>query len=222
MISNFGSKMEWEEHCRSSSANYLKLPHFRKWIKSGKIHIIDFSGLGSSGISFLRSGLKEAIALTGKKFKIIEAKNKKNYRVFFDSCISKNTLASKKLLRKAMNDRKRRNRECADIFITKCRIKSNHDTIKDGEALTFIKEGIVMFSFDENVKYPKSFLKRRGKHEAFHLFGLNAHHEAIRVHGYRNDRPCIMRYNAPVDRICPKCHAGIQSFWSGLRDERTN
>ena len=88
--------------------------------------------------------------------------------------------------------------------------------IKDGEALTYVVEGVTLFSFDPAKKYFNNFLRRRAKHEAFHLLGLNFHHEDTRVKGYKNGALCNMRYNAPTQHLCEKCKNALLSFWEGI------
>ncbi|MBI1934869.1 hypothetical protein HYS31_00365, partial [Candidatus Woesearchaeota archaeon] len=220
VIANFNSKADWEELCFKSSNGYLKNHHFRKWVNSKKIHIINLSNLGKDKVRCIGQGMKESIKLTGMKFKIIEIQNErlKEYSKLLDSCVHRKELKSSRLVKGAIKKRINGKTECADIFITNYPIESNGTLIQDGEALTFVPKGISIFTFSGKVRYPKSFLRRRAKHEGLHLLGLNIHHEGAKVKGYNNDASCVMRYNAPIKYLCPKCRVAIKSFWKGVKD----
>ncbi|MBI2656290.1 hypothetical protein HYX03_00950 [Candidatus Woesearchaeota archaeon] len=123
---------------------------------------------------------------------------------------------SKKLLKMAIEKRKKNHKEQANVFIFNNPIKSPSAVIKDGEALTYVSEGITIFSFDAFKKYPCNFLRRRAKHEVLHMLGLNTHHEDTKVRGYNNEVPCVMKYNAPVMNACGKCKDALACFWKGI------
>ena len=220
IISSFSSAQDWKKYCFGMPGKYFKIIHFKNWTASKKIHIINFSNLKESKLKCIEYGIKEAIGLTGLKFEIIRIKNKKDYKKFVDACVDGGKISSKKLLKGAIKKRKYGGVDCADIFILNYPIYSNGVIIRDGEALSFVPEGVSMFTFDSKINYPNSFLKKRAKHESLHLLGLNAHHEDTKVKGYKQDVLCNMLYNAPSEFLCAKCKNAIVSFWRGVENAK--
>lgn len=209
----FNSIHEWKDYCFNAHGQYLKNRHFMKWISKKEIGIFNLSGLGKSSIRCMRLGIEDAIKLAGLHFKVRygKAPNK------FFSFISKNSaIDSSKILKMIVKSRKRNNKENASVFILSKPVASSGSVIQDGEALTFVPEGVTILSFDMLKKYPGSFLRRRARHEALHLLGLNFHHEDTKITGYGGKAKCNMEYNAPVKNVCGKCKGALQSFWKGI------
>ncbi len=208
----FNSIGGWRNYCFNTHTLYLNNEHFRKWINEKDIGIFNLSHLANKDIKHLRLGIEDAIRTVMLHFKIYY-----NY----DNAVKKivgpanKKISSSKLLKIIIQKRKYDKREHADIFILNNPIKSTGAIIKDGEALTYVPEGVMIFSIDALKKYPHDFLRRRGKHEALHLLGLNSHHNDTRVEGY-DCTHCVMQYNAPTSRLCRKCKDGLVYFWKGV------
>ena len=248
LITNFNSIKEWKSYCFNAHSLYLKNKHFKKWINERDVYIFNFSSLKKGDIKYIKSGLEDAIKLARLHFKvfygsinslkkIINLKDKK----INSNKLSKTThqrwvvfeharkflqnqyvIKSSDILKMTLKKRKESHKEQANIFIFKNPIKSSNAIIKDGEALTYVSEGIVIFTFEAFKKYSHNFLRCRAKHEALHLLGLNSHHEDIKVKGYKYNTLCNMNYNAPTQNLCKKCKDGLLSFWEGVKDVNKN
>ncbi len=213
LTTKFDSIKEWKDYCFNTHSSYLKNLHFRKWINKKEIFIFNFSNLGKEGVKCVKSGIEDAIKAArlhfnihyGNKYKLKKIKASKN-----------RILNSARLLKMIVKKRKENKKENADIFIFNNPIKSLDATIKDGEALTYVSEGIMIFTFNAGKKYPYRFLRQRAKHEALHLLGLNVHHDDTKVNGYNHDALCNMQYNAPTMNLCIKCRDALVSFWKGI------
>lgn len=208
----FNSIERWRNYCFNANSLYLKNEHFRKWINEKDIGIFNLSHLSNKDIKHLKLGIEDAIRAAMLHFKIYY-----NYDNALKKIVgsSNKKIDSAELLTIIIQKRKYDKREHADIFILNNPIKSTGAIIKDGEALTYVSEGVIIFSFDAFKKYPHNFLRRRGKHEALHLLGLNSHHDDTRVEGYDYTH-CVMQYNAPTNRLCRKCKDGLVYFWKGV------
>ena len=218
LITEFDSIWEWKNYCFNMNRLYLKNARFRKWIKGKEICIFNFSSLKNDGVKALSFGIENAIKTAGLHFKVYcRGKEDAPIGKNFDSAIEHGKINSGKILKSVIKERQQNHNEQASIFVFGNPVKSPGSVIKDGEALTYVSEGVTMFSFEKSKKYPRSFLMCRGNHEALHLFGLNAHHEDTKVKGYNINVRCIMEYNAPTSRLCRKCSDGIISFWDGVR-----
>ncbi len=213
-MDKFSSIKEWKDYCFNTHSLYLKSPHFKKWIGKKEIYIFDSSNLKKEQVQCIKFGLQDAVRIAKLHFKI---KVFEKYALKAD--FSTPIINSSKILKKVIKERKKSHKDNASVFIFSKPIKSQDSIIKDGEALTYVSEGAIFFTFEPSIDYPCSFLRRRAKHEALHLLGLNAHHEDTRVKGYGYGRKhsCIMEYNAPTIRLCKKCEDAIKSFWDGIR-----
>ena len=208
----FSSIQEWKDYCFNTHSLYLKSPHFKKWIGKKEIYIFNLGNLKKKKVQCIKSGLEDAIRTAKLHFKIKDFEKFSLKENFSDPIIS-----SSKVLKRILNERKKSHKENAAVFIFAKPVKSQDSLIKDGEALTYVSEGAVFFTFEPSIDYPCSFLRRRAKHEALHLLGLNVHHEDTRVKGYSHEDPCIMEYNAPAINLCKKCEDGLKSFWEGVK-----
>ena len=213
LIAKFNSIEEWKAYCFNTHRLYLKNQHFRNWINEKEIYIFNFSNLRDKEIKFMKLGILDAINSARLKFKIYYGNNDKVKKIIN----SKNKIInSPELLKMIAKKRKENKKENAYAFIFNEPIESSGATIKDGEALTYVSEGIMIFTFDADKKYSYKFLRQRAKHETIHLLGLNSHHEDTKVQGYGHYAFCVMQYNAPAIKICRKCKDALTSFWRGI------
>jgi len=213
LITKFNSIKEWKDYCFSTHKLYLKNPHFKKWINKKEIYIFNLSNLKKDSIKYIKSGLEDAIKLAKLHFKVFYG-DIDNFKKIMNSGNKK--IDSTNLLKAVIEERNKNHKEHASIFVFNKPVRSQDSVIKDGEALTYVSEGITAFSFSAFKDYPPSFLMRRGKHEALHLLGLNSHHEDTKVKGYKHNVPCNMNYNAPTKYLCSKCRDALVYFWIGV------
>lgn len=209
----FKSINELKKYCFNTHSSYLKNPHFRKWINNKEIHIFNFSNLGKEELKHIKSGIEDAIGLLRLHFKVY-FNNESNIKKFGN--LKDEKIDSNYLLKMIIKGRKKSHKEHADAFIFNKPIKSPNAVLRDGESLTYVPQGVMLFTFDAFKKYPHDFLRRRAKHEALHLLGLNFHHEDTKVEGYDNDTLCNMNYNAPTQHLCKKCKEALVYFWKGI------
>ena len=212
---HFNSVREWKDYCFKSHKLYLKNKHFKNWINEKEIAIFNLSNMGNKDIKHIRLGVEDAIRTARLHFRLYYG-NGSAFRKIIGSQNKK--IDSRKLLRMVIEKRRHDKTEQAGIIVINNPIKSSNVVIKDGEALTYVPEGVMIFSFDALKKYPRNFLKRRAKHEALHLLGLNSHHEDTIVEGYNYGSHCTMEYNAPTGRLCGKCRDALVNFWKGLQN----
>lgn len=104
----------------------------------------------------------------------------------------------------------------AYIFLVNVKAKSGREALKFGDALTYVSDGIIVFTFDPLVTYQKQFFRSVIAHEVYHLLGLNIHHNEADVEGYGKLAECVMGHNAPSEQLCRKCRDGLLSFWEGI------
>lgn len=212
-IINFKSIKEWKDYCFKTHSSYLKNVHFRKWINKKEIFIFNFSNLGKEKIKHIKSGIEDAIKAARLHFNI-SYRNDGNAQKIINS--KNKRINSAKLLKMIIKQRKEDKAENAYILIFNNPIKSSDAIIHDGGALTYVSEGVTLFTFSALKKYPNNFLRCRAKHEAIHLLGLNSHHEDTKVKGYDYGAYCVMRYNAPTMDLCRKCKDALTYFWKGM------
>lgn len=213
LITKFGSIQEWKNYSFSNHRLYFKNKHFRKWISQKGIYIFNFSNLRKDSIKHVKSGIEDAVKLAKLHFK---AHYGDSAAFGISIKIDNKKINSDKLLKMVLEKRKRSDKGHAIVFIFNNPIESSGAIIRDGEALTYVSEGVTLFSFDASKKYPDNFLRRRAKHEALHLLGLNFHHEDTRVRGYNQDAVCNIKYNAPAAHVCAKCKEALVYFWKGV------
>ena len=205
---SFGSIKEWEDYCFSTHKSYIGNEHFKKWIHEKEILIFNFSNLKNKQLNLISSGMNDAVKIASLHFKILYGNTGR-----FKNIAHKTNSAE--LLKIILKERKKSHKSHASVFILNNPIKTKNYVIKDGEALTYVPEGITIFSFDPKMRYNNRFLRCRAKHETLHLLGLNIHHEDTKVKGYTNEK-CIMEYNAPTIKLCRKCKTALTYFWRGI------
>lgn len=209
----FTSIEEWKDYCFKTHSLYLKSEHFKKWINKKDIHIFNLSNLKKGDIKHIKLGIEDAIKAAKLHFKIYYGKSNDIKKIINQR---DEKIDSRKLLKMIIMQRKEIHKEQANIFILNNPIQSSDYLIKDGEALTFVSEGVTLFTFDALKFYPHNFLRTRAKHEALHLLGLNFHHENVTVKGCKYGLRCNMNYNAPTQYLCRKCKDALISFWEGI------
>jgi len=214
LIGTFDYPKEWKDYCYYTHSLYIKNQHFRKWISDKDISLFNFSNI-KKDIKHIKLGIEDAIKTAKLHFKICYATDSKIKKMN----ITDEKISSSKLLKTVAEERKKSHKEHANIYIFNKPIKSSNAIIEDGEALTYVSEGVIIFTFDSFRKYLHKFLRRRAKHEALHLLGLNFHHDDIKVTGYSNDAACVMQYNAPTQYLCKKCKEALVYFWKGIEYE---
>ena len=209
----FNSIREWKSYCFNTHRKYLNNVYFTKWIKEKIIYIFNHSNLRNENIKQVKRGIEKAIALIGLHFKL-KCPNYKFYNLRL--IVENGNIIGDKMLKMVTSTRKRNNNCYASIFVVDKPIKSLDAVLKHGEALTYVSEGITLFTFDPLKKSSLKFLRDRAMHETFHLLGLNVHHEETKVQGYKQLVPCNMEYNAPSSHLCRKCKDALKSFWQGI------
>ena len=212
LITKFNSIKEWKNYCLNTHSLYLKNQHFKKWINKKEVYILNLSDLTNQNVKYIKSGVEDAINLVKLHFKVKYGNDNSVKKIIN----LKEEVNSNELLKMIIEKRRENHKENADIFIFNKPVKSTDTLIKDGEALTYVSEGVMIFTFDKLKKYSGNFLRRRAKHEALHLLGINFHHEDTEVRGYKGSSHCNMQYNAPVKRLCRKCKDALVSFWKGI------
>ena len=212
-LTEFKSMKEWKNYCFSTHRKYLNNVYFTKWIKEKIIYIFNHSNLRNENIKQVKRGIEKAIALIGLHFKL-KCPNYKFYNLSLT--VENGNIIGDKMLKMVASTRKRNNNCYASIFVVDKPIKSPDAVLNYGEALTYVSEGITIFTFDPFNKYSLKFLRDRAMHETFHLLGLNVHHEGTKIQGYQQSVSCNMENNAPSGYLCRKCKDGLQSFWKGI------
>lgn len=213
LITKFGSISEWKDYCLNTHSLYLKNKHFRKWINEKEICIFNFSNLRKEHIKHIKFGIEDAVKLGALHFNVHCCNGAKIGKIIG---INNKKIDGSKLLKMIIKERKKHRKEHADILIVNNPVKSSNIVIRDGEALTYVSEGVMIFTFGASQRYPSDFLRRRAKHEALHMLGLNVHHEDTKVIGYKYGDSCVMEYNAPTINACKKCRDALKSFWKGV------
>lgn len=209
----FKSIEKFKNYCFNTHSLYLKNTRFKKWIGAKNISLFNFSNFNEEDLIHIKSGVEDAVRTARLHFKVRFCNADSMKRL----PIPKNKeIISVKLLKNITKRKDAEARASADAFIFNNPIKSSNILIKDGEALTYVSEGIIFFTFDSCKNYQPRFLKCRAKHETFHLLGLNFHHEDTKVSGYKYTDKCNMVYNAPIQKLCAKCRAALTSFWKGI------
>ena len=211
----FSSISEWKEYCFSNHKAYLKNKYFMGWISHKKVDIFDSSSLKKDEVRKIKKSIANALKLCSKGFSVrLSRKTNMNFAIK-NGCID-----GTKVLKTVKSSR--RGKYSASIFLASQKPKSGKIILKFGDALTYVSEGVTIFTFDPYVKYPKKFFNGVIAHEIYHLLGLNSHHFDTKVKGYGKLPECIMEYNAPSERLCRKCKDGLLSFWEGIRHATKN
>lgn len=205
----FGSKEEWKNYCFNTHKIYLKNKYFMGWLRQKKVDVFDCSELGKDKAGMVKKTIENVLRTYSKGFIVQLKRNNLNFATkngFIDGT---------KVLKMVKKTRKRCS---ASIFLANKRAKSGKNILKFGDALTYVSDGITIFTFDPSVKYPKRFFREVIAHEIYHLLGLNIHHYDAKVKGYGRLPRCIMEYNAPSEVLCQKCKNGLLSFWEGIKN----
>lgn len=209
----FDSVGEWKNYCFNTHKKYLKNRYFRCWLRKKRIDIFDYTNLNKKDADQIRKTTENVLKLCNSESKIRLFKRKFSELGF---AVQNGSLSGKKILEMAKKSRIK-NRNCnANIFLVNSRARSGKDALKFGDAMTYVSDGVIIFTFDPSVKYPKKFFKSEVAHEICHLLGLNAHHHGTKVEGYGKEAKCVMDYNAPSEILCHKCKDGLLSFWEGI------
>jgi hypothetical protein len=216
MIS-FNSITEWKDYCYKTHKSYLKNEYFRQWLREKKIDIFDCSKLKKKDIELITMAIKNALKLCGRGFEI-----RLNKGLNLDFAMRDGYINGAKILKMAKSSRKKSKSCNASIFLVDKRVKSETSLLKFGDALTYVSDGLIIFTFDPKVRYPRRFFKDAIAHEVYHLLGLNTHHYDAEVEGYGKLSRCIMEYNAPSGILCQKCKDGLLSFWEGITNAKSS
>jgi hypothetical protein len=215
----FSSKEEWKKYCFNIHKAYLKNKYFRCWIREKRIDILNCAALKNNDLRSIKKSVENALKLCGPGFKISIANHSLHELGF---AVKKRNLIGSRILGMVKKTRKNDKSCSAHIFLVNKRAMSDASLLKFGDALTYVSDGVTIFTFDPSVKYPKKFFMAEIAHEIYHLLGLNAHHYDTQVEGYGKLSRCIMEYNAPSERLCRKCKDGLLSFWEGIRHATKN
>ena len=207
----FNSKEGWKNYCYNTHKSYLKNEYFRRWIKEKTVDVFNCSKLKKNDIKLITMAIGNVLKLCGRGFKI-----RLNEGINLDFAIRDGHINGAKILEKVKKSRSGK-RCSATIFLVNKIAKSGKNVFKFGDALTYVSDGITIFTFNPSVKYPNGFFKTAVAHEMYHLLGLNVHHEDTEVSGYAKVK-CIMEYNAPTEFLCQKCKDGLLSFWEGVKN----
>lgn len=208
----FNSTQEWKDYCFSNHKTYLKNKYFRCWIKQKKVDIFNCTTLEKGALQNIKKSVESALRLCKGSSKVMMFTRKPNE---LDFAVKNSILIGKDMLKMVKKSRKEGKSCRACIFLVNKRA-AGKELLKFGDALTYVSDGIAIFTFNPSIKYPKRFFRDEVKHEVCHLLGLNAHHEDTEVEGYEKLSKCIMEYNAPSEKLCQKCKEGLLSFWEGI------
>ncbi|MBI2542367.1 hypothetical protein HYV80_06675 [Candidatus Woesearchaeota archaeon] len=209
----FDSAGEWKSYCFNTHKAYLKSKYFRCWLREKKIDVFNYSSLNKKDESQIMKTIGNMLKICSPGSKIRMFRRKFSELGF---AARNGSLSGEKILKMAKKSRIK-NKNCnAGIFLVNSRASSGKNLLNFGDALTYVSDGVVIFTFDPSVRYPKRFFKREVAHEICHLLGLNAHHKDTAVKGYGKEAKCIMDYNAPSEVLCNKCKDGLLSFWDGV------
>ena len=214
LIAKFNSIKEWKNYCFNNHKAYLKNKYFRCWIKEKRIDIFNYTTLEKSNLQNIKKSIENALRLCNGNFKVKMFTHKPNE---LDFAIKNNILIGKDMLKMVKKSRKNGKICSASIFLVNKRVQSGNVLLEFGDALTYVSDGITIFTFDPSIKYNMRFFKDEVAHEIYHLMGLNIHHFDTEVQGYGKFSKCLMEYNAPSGRLCNKCMDGLLSFWEGVK-----
>ena len=210
----FDSISDWKSYCFNTHKSYIKNKYFSCWIKKKRIDIFNYASLGNEELNNIKISVENALNVCESNFKIQLFKRRFHG---LDFAVKKEILIGSRILNMVKKSRKRDKSCNACIFLVNKRIKSDAALLEFGDALTYVSDGITVFTFDPSIKYPMRFFKDEVAHEIYHLLGLNVHHEDTKVGGYKNLASCNMECNAPSEVLCRKCKDGLLSFWEGIR-----
>lgn len=210
----FNSITQWKNYCFNTHKKYIKNRYFASWVEGKNIDIFNYTTLRKEEVKHIKISIEKALKLCGPDFKIRLLKRQFHE---LDSAVKNGSLVGSKILRMVKNSRKMDKSCNACIFLVNKRVKSNIELLEFGDALTYVSDGVIIFTFDRSIKYPKAFFRNEVAHETYHLLGLNVHHQEAEVEGYGKQAKCVMEYNAPSEKLCQKCKDGLQSFWKGVR-----
>ena len=213
----FSSKEGWKNYCCNTHKSYVKNKYFSCWIKQKKVDIFDCSGLKKKELGLITMTIKNALKLCCKGFEI-----RLNNVLDMGFAVKNGNIEGVKILNTVKKSRKKSKSCSANIFLMNKRVKSETSLLKFGDALTYVSDGVTIFTFDTKVRYPHSFFRNAIAHEIYHLLGFNIHHYDTEVEDYGKLSTCIMEYNAPSGILCQKCKDGLMSFWEGVKDVNKN
>lgn len=209
----FNSIDEWKDYCFNTNKDYLKNQYFKCWIKKKQIDIFNYTKLDEEHINEIKKAVENAFTLCNLGFKIKLA-NRRLKELHF--ALDYGSLNGAKILEIAKESRIRDKKCSANIFLVNVKAKSGREILKFGDALTYVSDGIIIFTFNPLVRYTKKFFRSVIAHEVYHLLGLNIHHNESYVEGYGKLAKCVMEHNAPSEQLCRKCKDGLISFLEGI------
>ncbi|MDP3765197.1 MAG: hypothetical protein Q8R04_01680 [Nanoarchaeota archaeon] len=210
----FSSTEEWKDYCFSTRKSYTKNKYFCCWSRKKRTDILNCATLKNNDLQNIKKSVENALKLCGPEFKISIANHSLHE---LDFAVEKGNLIGSRILGMVKKTRKKDKSCNARIFLVNKRAMSDTSLLEFGDALTYVSDGVTIFTFDPSVKYPKKFFKAEVAHEVYHLLGLNIHHYNTQVEGYGKLSRCIMEYNAPSEKLCQKCEDGLLSFWEGVK-----
>ncbi|MBI2658370.1 hypothetical protein HYX08_06795 [Candidatus Woesearchaeota archaeon] len=214
----FKSISEWKNYCFNTHKAYLKNRYFSCWIKQKKVDIFNYTSLEKGALQDIKKSVEGALRLckgSSKVTMLTRNPSELNFAV-------KNSILIGKDIMKMVKKSRKKDKSCsARIFLANKRAAGN-GLLRFGDALTYVSDGMTIFTFDPSVKYPKRFFRDEVKHEIYHLLGLNAYHEDTEVKGYGKLSKCNMEYNAPSEILCQKCRDGLMSFWEGVKNAKSS
>ena len=211
---SFKSISEWKNYCFNTHKAYLKNKYFSCWIKQKKVDIFNYTTLEKGALRNIKKSVENALRLCKGSSKVMMLTRKPSELTF---AVKNSILIGKDMIKMVKKSRKEGKSCRACIFLVNKKAK-DEGLLGFGDALTYVSDGMAIFTFDPSVKYPKRFFRDEVKHEVYHLLGLNAHHEDTEVEGYGKLSKCIMEYNAPSEHLCDKCKDGLLSFWEGVNN----
>ena len=212
----FSSVSEWKNYCFNTHKAYLKNKYFSCWIKQKKVDIFNYTTLEKGALQNIKKSVEGALRLCKSSSKVMMFTRKPSE---LDFAVKNSILIGKDIVKMVKKSRKE-GKSCRSCIFLANKKAAGKELLSFGDALTYVSDGIAIFTFNPSVKYPKRFFRDEVKHEVYHLLGLNAHHEDTEVEGYGKLSKCNMEYNAPSEILCQKCRDGLLSFWEGIKNAK--
>ncbi len=210
----FSSIKEWKNYCFATHKNYLRNKYFMCWSKKKNVNVFNYALLREEDVNQIKKSIENALRLCNNDFKISMFKRRFNE---LDFAVKSGNIIGRKILDMVKKSRIKKKSCNAEIFLVNRKAKSGKVLLKYGDALTYVSDGVIIFTFDPSIKYPKRFFRDTVAHEVYHLLGLNMHHNDAEVNGYEKLSRCIMEYNASSGQLCRKCRDGLNSFLEGVK-----
>ncbi|MBI2647227.1 hypothetical protein HYW99_02010, partial [Candidatus Woesearchaeota archaeon] len=152
----FISKEQWKTYCFDNHKKYIKNKYFSCWIKEKRIDIFNHTKLTKEEVKNIKNSIKKALRHCGTNSKI------RLFKLQFhemDFAVKSGNMIGSKMLGMVRQSRKR-NKSCnACIFLVNKRVKSDGTLLEFGDALTYVSDGTIIFTFDPSIKYPMRFFR---------------------------------------------------------------